>query len=465
MTTVRRLTLNEKGEGYRGIWYAIRVPDEEVPYKYSGGMGTYCAKHQPFAIYRPEVNKTFFCFGGAPSRNDVHLLHMVSYYDHATGEVPRPTIVLDKQTSDAHDNPVMSVDSAGHIWLFSASHGAARPSFVHRSTRPYDIDEFELVTPVRQEHGRERVIDNFSYMQVLHQPEVGFSCFFTRYRAPVGRTSYFMASTDGVTWDNYQPLGAIDQGHYQIGAVTKGKVATMMNYHPNNKGIDGRTNLYYLESIDRGRTWRSAEGKPVVVPMTSSRNPALVHDYEQEGRLIFIKDLKFDDQGNPLLLYVTSSHFHHGTQGDPRTWTLSRFVDGQWNHSTITTSDHNYDYGSLDIRTKPWRLVAATDPGPQPGYTGGEIVFWTSDDEGQTWIKERPITAGSRVNQNYPRLAIDAHPDFLALWADGNPLRVSPSQLYFCNAKGEVFRLPARMETDRARPERVEMAREATAAR
>ena len=465
MTTVRRLTLNQKGEGYRGIWYAARVPREEVPLRYSGGMGTFCAKHQPFAIYRPEVNKTFFCFGGAPSRNDVHLLHMVAFYDHATGEVSRPTIVLDKQTSDARDNPVISIDKEGFIWLFSSSYARSRPSYIHRSTRPYDIDQFELVTPVRQTKGRERVIDNFSYAQVLYQPEVGVSCFFTRYDDPVIRTSYFMSSSDGVNWEHYLPIGAIDRGHYQIGAVTDGKVATMMNYHPLASGIDGRSNLYYIESIDRGKTWRSASGEPVTVPMSSPRNRALVLNTEEQNRLVFLKDLKFDDQGNPLLLYVTSHHHHHGPAGDPREWALSRFVDGQWRHSTITTCDHNYDYGSLDVHTKPWRLVATTDPGPQPGYTGGEIVFWTSDDQGQTWQKERPITIGSRVNQNYPRLAIDAHPDFLAFWTDGNPLRVSPSQLYFCNAKGEVFRLPPRMEQDRAKPERIDMTLDSTVAR
>ena len=38
---------------------------DEYAYKYSGGLGTYCAKHQPFAVHCPEVEKTFFCYGGA----------------------------------------------------------------------------------------------------------------------------------------------------------------------------------------------------------------------------------------------------------------------------------------------------------------------------------------------------------------------------------------------------------------
>ena len=64
---------------------------DEYVYKYSGGLGTYCAKHKPFAVYAPAVNKTFFCYGGSTRGNNRQLIHMVSYYDHQTGRVPRPT--------------------------------------------------------------------------------------------------------------------------------------------------------------------------------------------------------------------------------------------------------------------------------------------------------------------------------------------------------------------------------------
>ncbi len=110
------VTLNTKADGYRGIWYMNQPSNDEYVYKYSGGLGTYCAKHKPFAIYCEQVGKTFFCFGGTTGDSNRRLLHMVSYFDHATKTVPRPTILLDKNTSDAHDNPVISVDGKGHLW-------------------------------------------------------------------------------------------------------------------------------------------------------------------------------------------------------------------------------------------------------------------------------------------------------------------------------------------------------------
>ena len=106
---------------------------------------------------------------------------MVSYYDHEKKVVPRPTILLDKKTGDAHDNPVISVDAKGHIWIFSTSHGTDRPSYIHRSRKPYDIDAFELVPATRLQDGNQVAINNFSYFLAWHLPQKGFVCFFTKY--------------------------------------------------------------------------------------------------------------------------------------------------------------------------------------------------------------------------------------------------------------------------------------------
>jgi hypothetical protein len=51
------LTLNEKDTGYRGIWYMNQPSGDEYVYKYSGGLGTYCAKHKPFAVYCDKVKQ------------------------------------------------------------------------------------------------------------------------------------------------------------------------------------------------------------------------------------------------------------------------------------------------------------------------------------------------------------------------------------------------------------------------
>ena len=98
-------------DGYRGIWFTLGQFSAYGD-KYSGGLGTYTANHIPIAIYSPEVNKTFFVYGGT-IKDQRHLLIMAGYYDHTTHQVPRPTVVLDKLTvNDPHDNAAIAIDAA-----------------------------------------------------------------------------------------------------------------------------------------------------------------------------------------------------------------------------------------------------------------------------------------------------------------------------------------------------------------
>jgi hypothetical protein len=451
------ITLNETDDGYRGIWYMNQPSGDEYVYKYSGGLGTYCAKHKPFAVYRAEVNKTFFCYGGAAPGGNRRLVHMVSYYDHATGQVPRPTVLLDKKTDDAHDNPVISIDRAGVVWIFSTSHGTSRPSYVHRSRKPYDVSAFDLVAAVKQQGGRGVPMTNFSYMQPWHVEGKGFACFFTRYNYPAARTICFMRSADGVKWSRWQRLAAIDKGHYQISAAGGGKAGSAFNYHPDPKGLNWRTNLYYVETGDFGETWQSADGTRLTLPLTRADNAALVHDYQAEKLNVYLKDIRLDGAGRPVILYVTSKGYQSGPGNDPRTWTTARWTGGKWLIRSAMTSDNNYDMGSLYLEADgTWRIIGPTETGPQPYNPGGEIAMWASSDQGATWRKLRQMTRDSPRNHTYARRPVDAHPDFYALWADGHGRKPSISNLYFCDKKGNVYLLPRKMSGQFAKPKRVE---------
>ena len=225
--------------------------------------------------------------------------------------VPKPTILLDKKTSDAHDNPVISIDEKGYIWIFSTSHGTSRPSHVHRSTSPYDVNEFELVNATKIKAERQVPMTNFSYMQPWHVKGKGFICFFTRYNYPVDRTICFMTSTDGIEWSKWNRISAIDKGHYQISTANNDKAGTAFNYHPEGKGLNWRTNLYYIQTTDFGKTWRSADGQKLILPVIDIKNPALVHDYEADGLLVYMKDIRFDESGCPIILYITSCYLTH----------------------------------------------------------------------------------------------------------------------------------------------------------
>jgi hypothetical protein len=431
----------EKADGYAGIWYYNQRQDNEYVYKYSGGLGTYCAKHIPFAVYSPEANKTFFVYGG--SRGDSEsLLHMVSYYDHETGLAPRPTILLDKKTTDAHDNPVLSIDGEGYLWVFCSSHGTSRPSYILKSVRPYDIDEFESVRTT-----------NFSYPQIWHLDDGGFLFLHTRY-ANGHRRLFSIASPDGLQWEEPQMAAYMEFGHYGVSWSDGRKVGWAFNMHPTGKGLNYRTNLYYIETEDGGRTWRTAEGENVEFPMTETDLSALVHDYQSEGRNVYMKDVAFDGEGRPVILYVTSDGWEAGPENGPRLWQTACWTGHEWEIRGQIESDNNYDTGSLTIQDGgTWQIVGPTETGPQPYNPGGEVAMWESDDQGATWEQVAQLTSDGPYNHTYCRKPVDAHPEFYRLWADGHGRQPSDSRLYFCDIEGNVRRLPPVMDEDFAEPE------------
>lgn len=431
----------ERADGYRGIWYMNQATGDEYRYKYSGGFATYPQQHVPIAIYSKAANKTFFCYGGSTGKTK-ELAEMVSYFDHATGQVPRPRVVLVKKTDDAHENPTLQIDDAGHLWLFCNSHGPANNSYIFRSTAPYSIDEFEQITRT-----------NFSYSEPWFIPGEGFLFLHTRYRNG-RRFLHWMTSPDGREWSTPTLLAAVDMGHYQISHRLGKRVATAFNYHPSPLGLNARTNLYYLETPDMGKTWRTAAGMVVATPILEKHNDALVFDYQAEHKLVYLKDINFDAKGRPIVMFLTSGGYEPGPKNGPREWFTAHWTGESWERRPFTKSDHNYDYGSLYVEDGLWRIIAPTEPGPQPYGAGGEMVMWTSRDEGRTWTKVKQLTHDSKLNHTYPRRPVDANPQFYALWADGNPLERSESHLYFTDREGShVWRLPAKMDGEFAKPE------------
>jgi hypothetical protein len=287
---------------------------------------------------------------------------------------------------------------------YSTSHGRSRPSFIHRSKQPFDISEFEQVSASRLEDGQQIPIDNFSYMQIWYAEEMGFHAFFTRYSYPAARTICYMSSRDGVLWSPWQRIAA----------------------------------------IDGGQTWQSVDGEQLELPLQQKHNAALVYDYQAEQTVVYLKDLRIDNNGYPLLLYITSKGYEAGPKNNPRTWTLARWNGEQWLVSTITQSDNNYDMGELWLVAEDdWRVIAPTGTAPQAYNPGGEVVMWQSRDRGATWALLREMTSSSPRNHTYVRRALNAHPDFVAFWADGHGRQPSESRLYFSNLAGDVFQLPA----------------------
>jgi hypothetical protein len=440
-------------DGYRGIWYMNQPLESEHAYKYSGGFATYPQWHLPVAIHAEAARKTFFVLGGSNgniSERKDQLVHLVGYFDHRTGEVSRPVRLLNKKTEDAHDNPVLSIDGQGHLWVFSAAHGTQRPAYIHRSKAPYDITAWERISD-----------ENFSYPQPWFLPGRGeFFFLHTLYRNGQ-RSLHTSRSTDGRTWSEAQPLAHIDMGNYQISWPHGDRVGTALDMHPSKgragKGLNFRSNIYYLETPDAGRSWRNAAGDPITPPLRQIHNPTLVYDSIADNLNVYLKDLAYDADGRPVILFLTSKGFEPGSKSGPFQWHTVRWTGKEWQRRAFMESDHNYDHGSLFIDPDgAWRIIAPMIPGPQPWGTGGEMGMWLSRNQGATWQKVKSLTQHSERNHSYARKPLNAHPDFYALWADGNPLKPSKSLIYFTTKDGDVFVLPEKMDGASERPRRID---------
>lgn len=432
-----------KVEGYRGIWFTLGQFSEYGD-KYSGGLGTYTAKHSPLAIYAPKVNKTFFVYGGTPDSTKRYLLCMIGSFDHATRKLSKPFVVYDKKgVDDPHDNPTIALDGDGFIWVFVSGRGTSRPGFKYRSKVAYSIEGFDQITE-----------ETMTYPQPKYIPQKGFLNLFTKYTGV--RELYFETSPDGITWTDDQKLAGMrrpedkNSGHYQVSGQYRDKVVFFFNWHPNGN-VDLRTNLYYLQTDDFGKTWTTADGTPVKIPVTDIASPSLVKEYFSAGQNVYVKDVGFDEKGNPIALYISGKGHEPGPENGLRQWWVAYWNGRAWEHHQVTTSDHNYDMGSLFVHDKEWMVVAPTENSPQPWGGGGEVVQWKSTDKGKTWTRSRQITRQSPRNHNYIRKVVNGKDPFYYFWADGDPGKLSSSYLYYGDSKGNVWQMPYTMKKEEER--------------
>jgi hypothetical protein len=435
---------NTKINGYRGIWFEL---GQKSAYgdKYSGGLGTYTAKHHPLAVYCMAVDKTFFVFGGTNDRNERYLLCMIGAFDHKTGTVCRPTVVHDKQgVNDPHDNPSLLIDAQGYIWVFVSGRGRSRPGFKYRSVRPYDINAFVQITE-----------EEMTYPQPWLIGDSGFLHLFTKYTGV--RELYFETSVAGLEWTADQKLSGIREtghargGHYQVSNTHGPKLVTFFNRHPNGV-VDRRTDLYYVQTIDFGRTWTTVDGQLLDIPLTEVNSPARAQDYARQKRNVYLKDVNFDEQGHPICLYVTSGGHEPGPDNNPREFRVTYWTGQDWRTRIVCETDHNYDMGSLFITENSWYVVAPTADGPQHYGTGGEIVIWISNDRGERWRIQKQMTVNSPRNHAYVRRVVRGQAPFHFFWSDGNAERFSQARLYFGSLDGDVWELPYEMGRDGLRP-------------
>lgn len=470
--------------GFQGIWAEATDGAGDYPNKYGGGLATYPQQVTPMAVYAPAVNRTYFAFDYDLSPGTgLNIGHAISYFDHDTGLVARPQIWIDKQTNDAHDAPTLAIDDDGYVYMFSMTHGETRTAYISKSAQPYEIGAFTPLLSASSpsdmavfgnppETPGSSGAPRFSYASPWYVPNAEedekFVLLHTRYLSGQ-RDLFTTSSADGDVWRTRKALAQIESGQYQVSWIKPdgASIGSIFNVHPSGLGLDWRTDLYYVETSDQAQSWRSIDGVTLVDNSCSANNPltlrpegpgsgaAQVYD-AAPGERVYLKDLNYDADGNPVMLFLTTSSHEPGDHGlgvPDRFVKTAHWSGSQWVVRDVTTTDHNYDHGSLYVEDDgTWRIIAPFIDGPQPWGTGGEMGMWTSGDQGQTWSLARQLTSGSYFNHTYARRPLNAQDDFYAFWADGHAWEQSPVSLLFANKNGDVYQLPTTMTGDFAAP-------------
>ena len=429
---------NVKVNGYKGIWFSIGQTHHGMD-KYSGGLATFSAKHTPIAIYSEIADKTFFVYGG--SNNNDKLSIMIGAYDHHTGLLTRPTEICRKDTDDPHDNAVITIDDKGYIYVFVSGRATVRKGAIFKSNIPYNIDRFSFVESKLYTYPQVWKLNNY-YINL-----------FTKYTGM--RELYYRISNDFENWVGDIQMAAIKldgceySGHYEISACRDGKLSVFFNLHPNGD-VDHRTDLYYMETFD-GIRWHNINGKEVYLPVTEGDEIKVLDWYGKKN--VYLKDVKIDDIGNPICLYIRSSGYIQGSDGEPYELCVTYWQNDFWQTEIITETDHNYDTGCLIQDGNNYLVVAPTGTTIRHGC-GGEVEIWNKTKLG--WSKKFILTQNSILSHNYVRSVVNFKKPFCFLWADGDPMLKSPSHLYFGDLEGNVWMMPDIMEENYSAPIKIQ---------
>ncbi len=401
----------------------------------------------PWAVYVPDVQKTFFVYVGAALQDNApdakpRPAILAAFYDHQSGTVARPVIVCQNPQTDGCPEAALTLDEQGYLHVF-VSNGPKGRSHIYRSHAPHAIDGFEDIFQA-----------SFINPQPWHLPKHGFLLVHLQPREGKNLLC-FSTSPDGRAWSEPKVLADLAPGYRMVSGRYNEKVGVAFAY---DEQPGEPTDLFYLETRNFGSTWQTTSGAAVDLPLGKPDGPALIRDYRSTRRIVYPKDLNFDRMGNPTVVYMAAPGPRSRVRQKRRVWYTARWFR-DWEITGLITSDHNLDAGCLHITQEyQFRLIAPTHPGPQPDTAGGDILMWISDDQGRSWGRYL-LTADKQFNHQDARRPLDTSDDLYAFWVSGDMEKGGHGRIFFCNKRGAVFGLPEIMDGPTTRPVEVPVQR------
>ncbi len=413
--------------------YQVILPGEEV------GRGPFGRRALPVAVASSKTGRTFVVFP-APAGEGNAVALMVGAIDHQQPQAMRP-VRLPGKHAGTDTSACLLIDAKERLWVF-ASDGAGGRSRIFRSDTPKSFDGFV-----------EQDAPGFTSPQCWAISSGGFVMLHGS-----GKKDAHLAvrtTGDGAAWSEPLQLAAVGDGQHWVSGSSGAKVGVAFTADILKEGKRIFANLYYIESSDAGRTWTSAGRERLELPLGELAGQALVYNYLETPFQIDIKDLSFDRTGSPTILYLASPVRPRPGVPFRVYWNTARWAGRKWEVTGFLSSDSRGDSGCIFAEPPNiWRMLATTLPGAAPGWPGGEVVSYLSDDYGRSWGRQA-LTSHSRSNHGGLTRPLNAVPEVYALWTDSGEKSGAASRIYFSTRDGTVYRLPATMAGDVAPAEEV----------
>ncbi|WP_102798919.1 BNR-4 repeat-containing protein [Bowmanella denitrificans] len=450
--------------GYNGIHYKQYFSASQQAIKYSGNFATYTAKHRPLAIYDASKNKTFFTYGSgigeeSTSESTKRTLGIfVGCFDHVTDELCVPKVVTVKGMNadgrigsivdDPHDNAALLIDQSGYLWVYVSGRSRMREMEVYKSESPHDHSKFVNVT----DDEFKELMDTRERMMSYPQP------WLVEYEEKLQKVLIHNQYTNGrelyIKLPGQKSTKLVSGGHYAVSHAKGKRLVVAYNSHglgnSNPAHVDSRSNLYFMESNDGGKTWMNSNGMSLdsKFPLVTDSDDTRIMRYffaenDPKNWYIYLKDIKINIDGTINVLYVASKSADPTNTSARRELVLATKSDSGWFFNTVRTDiNHNYSTGFVADGGK--RIVF---PVYKPGtnkqqFAGGTVYIGTFKNSSWGW-SELTACQYPGQNHNYVRDVINGKPDFEFFWgqADGEFKANSPKldMYYFDGSDARVM--------------------------
>jgi len=320
---------------------------------------------------------------------------------------------------DTHGAPSLLIDADNYLHVFYGSHISQQKHAV--SERPLDINSWVLnapVPPVKMTYPQPQ-LDASGTVHLYHRLDTagwgghGQGSWMHSVLGTAGaefvRSDAILEGDDHVSWYAHTEQGSNGRTHVVAVAYVRAKVTDPFN----------RFGVYYLHDNGDG-VWRDAKETTISAgegghgvtfsELTSSAVDCTVYASESEQQnQVTVAD---DGAGNPGVLFNTGA----GSGPGAYRWVFARYDGSEWVTRTIAPTDHLFDSSTLEYHNGGIDAFLTVGGGTDSSATlepyadrGGDIVWYRSTDNGDSWSVETTVAAANRalgVSYNDPQIVL-----------------------------------------------------------